>query len=177
VLSKKLKHPRQLLVHLLEEALGTEKKVEKLLPKLVKESNDERLANLFQEHLAATGKHIESLTQVLDSLDDKASAKSSAGVEGLQLELESMPGTGSADELGDLIVTSLAARIEHYEIASYETLIAVARALGEDSVVTLLQANLKDEQKMLSDAKATAKRLAPQAAEVAISEVALSAAK
>jgi ferritin-like metal-binding protein YciE len=51
------------------------------------------------------------------------------------------------------------ARIEHYEIASYEGLIAMAKGMGETKAARLLEGNLDDERSMLRDGKAVARRL------------------
>jgi ferritin-like metal-binding protein YciE len=54
--------------------------------------------------------------------------------------------------------------VEHYEIAAYESLIELARALGEREVQQLLERNLKEEKGMLADAAKHTRRLNEAAA-------------
>ena len=59
----------------------------------------------------------------------------------------------------DLFLTGAAARTEHYEIAAYTGLVALAEALGENAAADLLQVNLDEEKAMLGEVEKTATRL------------------
>ena len=63
----------------------------------------------------------------------------------------------------DGALASGATHVEHYEIATYEGLLAQAEAMGEEDVVALLQENLEQEQQTLGKVEATAVRLAQRA--------------
>ncbi len=52
-----------------------------------------------------------------------------------------------------------AARTENYEIAAYETLRRMAKALGEDDAVALLDENLKQEKDALNIVERIATRV------------------
>jgi ferritin-like metal-binding protein YciE len=60
--------------------------------------------------------------------------------------------------------TGAVARTEHYEIAAYEGLIAMARSLGESEAVGLLEENLKEEKETLRQAEKISKRLGKERA-------------
>jgi ferritin-like metal-binding protein YciE len=175
VMSKKLKHPRQLLVQELGDLLSTEETVERLLPEVAEEAKDERVVRSLQEHLSDTRVQIERLREILGSLDEDSDGKPSAGIEGLEKELRQLPTSGRFDEIGDLVLLGFVGRVEHYEIASYEAAIALARAVNESRIAELLSESLGEEKRMLSGAAASTRRLAPRAAKAAIAEVALSA--
>ena len=51
---------------------------------------------------------------------------------------------------------------ERYEITAYESLIAMARGLGERDVIELFEKNLKDEKETLREVESVAKRLAKE---------------
>jgi ferritin-like metal-binding protein YciE len=174
-MSKKLKHPRQLLVQELGDLLSMEETFERLLPDVAEEATDERVVRSLQEHLSDTRVQIERLREILCSLDEDSNGKPSAGVEGLGKELRQLPSSGRLDEIGDLVLLGFVARVEHYEIASYEAAIALARALNESQTAELLSESLGEEKRMLSGGAASTRRLAPRAAKAAIAEVALSA--
>jgi hypothetical protein len=58
------------------------------------------------------------------------------------------------DGLRDAAIIGSAQRVEHYEIAAYGTILAHARLLGLDEVVTLLEPTLEEEK--AADEKLTA---------------------
>ena len=70
-------------------------------------------------------------------------------------------------DLVDLVDTGAAARTEHYEIAAYEGLIPMARALEEREAVGLLEENLKQEKEALREVESVAKRLSKEHVKVA----------
>jgi ferritin-like metal-binding protein YciE len=80
------------------------------------------------------------------------------GFEGLKKEHDEMIGEVS-EGLVDMVDAGAAARTEHYEIAAYNGLIEMARALGERQAVGLLEENLKEEREALNDVESVAKKL------------------
>ena len=58
-----------------------------------------------------------------------------------------------------MVDAGAAARTEHYEIAAYNGLIEMARALGESEAVGLLEENLKEEREALHEVESVAKKL------------------
>ena len=60
-----------------------------------------------------------------------------------------------------------AARTENYEIAAYESLRRMAKGLGEEKAVELLDANLKDEKETLREVERIATRLSNERAKQA----------
>ena len=66
----------------------------------------------------------------------------------------------TAAGLIDLVDAGAAARTENYEIAAYESLRRMAKGLGEERAVDLLDANLKDEKERC----ATSRRSRPASA-------------
>jgi ferritin-like metal-binding protein YciE len=68
----------------------------------------------------------------------------------------------------DLVELGAAARTESYEIAAYEALRRMAKGLGEDQAVKLLDANLKDEKETLREVERIATRLSKESAKQSI---------
>jgi len=65
------------------------------------------------------------------------------------------------EDLIDVFHTDVIARTEHVEIAAYNGLYHLAKALGEDEVASLLRENLEQEEHALEQAEhALAKLLA-----------------
>jgi ferritin-like metal-binding protein YciE len=154
--------PRDLFLHELGDILDVERKlVGEVLPKLIGEVQDEKFRKGLQKHLEETKGHITNVEQVFDELGEQPKVEECIGFEGLKREQEKLVGEASED-LVDLVNTGAAARTEHYEIASYSGLIEMARALGEQNAVALLDENLKNEKQTLREVESVEKTLRDQ---------------
>jgi ferritin-like metal-binding protein YciE len=152
--------PRELFIHELRDVLYAEKTLEKALPKLAEEANDEELKAGFTEHLEQTKGHIENVKQVFEELGETARAQQCPGIDGIKAEHDEFMEEHEAEpEIKDLFLTGAGARAEHYEIAAYSGLIRLASSLGEERVVGLLEENLRDEQDALEKLEAAAERI------------------
>jgi ferritin-like metal-binding protein YciE len=154
--------PRDLFLHELGDILYVERKlVNEVLPKLIDEVQDKQFRTGLERHLEQTRGHITNVEQVFDELGEQAHEEECIGFEGLKKEQEKLVREAS-DDLIDLVNTGAAARTEHYEIAAYSGLIEMARALGEQNVVTLLDENLKEEKETLREVESVEKTLRDQ---------------
>lgn len=154
--------PRDLFLHELGDILYVERKLaDEVLPTLMEEVTDDELRTGFERHLRETEKHVENLEKAFRALGEEPHAEECIGFEGLKSEHDQLV-QESAPELIDLVDTGAAARTEHYEIAAYESLIAMARGLGERDVIELFEKNLKDEKETLREVESAAKRLAKE---------------
>jgi ferritin-like metal-binding protein YciE len=155
--------PKELFLHELGDILYVERALaEKTLPKLIDEVQDAEFKSGLQKHLEQTRKHVENVEQVFRSLDQEPKAETCIGFEGLKKEHEKMI-EESSPSLVDLVDLGAAARTENYEIAAYESLRRMAKALGEDQAVDLLDANLQDEKETLREVEKIATRVSNEA--------------
>jgi ferritin-like metal-binding protein YciE len=155
--------PRQLFLHELGDILFAERRLEKILPELQGQAQDEELRNGLAQHLQQTRVHVENVERVFDLLGEKPTAERCQGIEGIQQEREEHI-KEVAPELHDVFNVGAAARAEHYEIATYTGLVAMADAMGEADAVRLLEANLKQDQDTAGKLEKIGKRLSKQAA-------------
>lgn len=154
--------PRDLFLHELGDILYVEKKlVNEVLPTLIGQVQDTKFRKGLEKHLKETRGHVDNVEQVFDELGESPKTEECIGFEGLKKEQEKLVAESSED-LIDLVNTGAAARTEHYEIAAYESLIAMARGLGERDVIELFEKNLKDEKETLREVESVAKRLAKE---------------
>ncbi|MGH3092443.1 MAG: ferritin-like domain-containing protein [Gaiellaceae bacterium] len=159
--------PRELFLHELGDILYVERKLsDEVLPKLIGEVQDDELRKGLESHLEETRQHVMNVEQVFDTLGEEPQAEKCIGFEGLKKEHEQLVEEAGPD-LVDLVDTGAAARTEHYEIAAYEGLIPMARALEEREAVGLLEENLKQEKEALREVESVAKRLSKEHAKVA----------
>jgi ferritin-like metal-binding protein YciE len=154
--------PRELFLHELGDILYVERKlVNEVLPKLINEVQEDKFRKGLERHLDQTRGHITNVEQVFDELGEQAHEEECVGFEGLKKEQEKLV-SGASDDLVDLVNTGAAARTEHYEIAAYSGLIEMARALGEQNAVALLDENLKEEKQTLREVESVEKALRDQ---------------
>ena len=151
--------PRDLFLHELGDILYVEQKLtEEVLPKLIQEVQDPDFRKGLERHLDQTRGHITNLEQIFDSMGEQSETEKCLGFEGLKAEHDEMTSEVS-ESLIDLVDAGAAARTEHYEIAAYNGLIEMARALGESEAVGLLEENLKEEREALREVESVAKKL------------------
>jgi ferritin-like metal-binding protein YciE len=154
--------PRDLFLHELGDILYVERKLsDEVLPKLIGEVQDDELRKGLESHLEQTRQHVTNVEQVFDSLGEEPQAERCIGFEGLKKEHDQLLEEAGPD-LVDLVDTGAAARTEHYEIAAYEGLIPMARALDEREALGLLEENLKQEKEALREVESVAKRLSKE---------------
>ena len=151
--------PRDLFLHELGDILYVEKQlVSEVLPKLIGEVQDPKFRKGLEKHREETRTHITNVEQVFDELGERPKTEECIGFEGLKKEQEKLADEATED-LMDLVNTGAAARTEHYEIAAYTGLIEMARALGEQNAVSLLDENLKSEKQTLREVESIEKTL------------------
>jgi ferritin-like metal-binding protein YciE len=158
-----LSEPRQLFLHKLGDVLTAERTIAQMLPRLQQEAKDEKLTQGFKKHLEQTQKHVANVEKVFEEFGAQPESRPCPGIEGIKREHDQSVGEVSPRMI-DLFAAGAATSTEHYEIASYEGLITMAKALGKPRAAQLLETNMKQDQKMLTETKAIARRLSNKAA-------------
>ncbi len=155
--------PRKLFAYKLGMALSMERTVLSMLKEQGRKASDAELKEGLTAHVQETEQQIGNIEQAFSALGVKASRHSSASAEGLKQEAKELLGK-VPEELVDAIILGAATHTEHHEISTYEGLISMAEAMGEDDLVALLQENLEQEQAMLRQVQEKTQQLAPQLA-------------
>jgi len=157
--------PRDLFLHELGDIMYVEQKLStEVLPKLISEVTDEEFRETLEEHLEQTKGHLANVEKVFAELDETPHAEPCIGFEGLKAEHDKLLGEASS-QLVDSIDLGAAARTECYEIAAYEGLRRMAKAMGEDRAVELLDRNLEDEKDALKLVEKIATRVSKESAQ------------
>lgn len=136
---------KDLLISELKDLHSAETQLVKALPKMATAASSEELKSGFTEHLGQTRGHVDRLEQALKFLNAPARGRTCQAMKGLIEEGAEAIATKGPDAIRDANLIGAAQRVEHYEIAAYGTARAFAETLGEDSVVSLLQATLDEE--------------------------------
>ncbi len=154
--------PRELFLHELGDILYVERKLAgETLPKLIEEVNDEEFTTGLESHLKETRQHVSNVEKVFELLGEEPHEEECVGFEGLKKEHDQLV-EETSPSLIDLIDVGAAARTENYEIAAYEGLRRMAKGLGEDEAVELLDKNLKQEKDALREVEKIATRLSKE---------------
>ena len=160
--------PRELFIHELGDILYVEQQlVAKALPKLIDEVQDDELKAALEDHLTQTKRHVQNVTWVFEMIGEDAEPEPCIAFEGLSKEHAHMV-EETSDDLIDIVDLGAAARTENYEIAAYEILRRLAKALGEDEAVGLLDENLQQEKDALRIVERIATRVANEQAKAAV---------
>jgi ferritin-like metal-binding protein YciE len=142
-----VKTMKDLLIDELRDIYHAEKQLTRALPKLARAASNEQLKEAFTQHLEETRGQIERLEQVFELLDTRTRGKPCHAMEGLIEEAKEIMEMGLEPELLDVALIAAAQKVEHYEIAGYGTLVALAQASGFNEAAQLLQETLDEEKK------------------------------
>ena len=128
---------RDLFEDELKDIYWAEKALIKAIPKMVKNATSEELVSALNDHLEVTKGHVDRLEESFNILGKPARAKKCEAMAGLVKEAEEIMEDTEEGVVRDAGIISAAQKVEHYEIASYGTLCAFAKTLGEDEVISL----------------------------------------
>jgi ferritin-like metal-binding protein YciE len=137
---------RKLFVDELKDIYWAEKTLTKAIPKMIKNATSEELVDALSSHLEETQGHVTRLEEVFEAIGEKAVAKKCEAMDGLTKEAEEIMQDTEKGVVRDAGIIAAGQKVEHYEIATYGTLISFAKTLGEDEAVTLLQSTLEEEK-------------------------------
>lgn len=141
-----IKSIEELFIHELSDIYSAEKQLTKALPRLAKAAASDTLAAAFSAHLEETQGQIERIDQVVDVLDIRLKRIKCAAMEGLIEEGKEIIDTIDSGPLRDAALIGGAQKVEHYEIAAYGTLCALAKELGYKDALPLLLETLEEEK-------------------------------
>lgn len=144
--SKDIKSMDDLFLHTLQDVYYAENQIVKALPKLIDKATNRELTTGLRDHLRETENQVARLEQVFEKLGHKPKGVDCPAIDGLIKEADEVAGEVDDKKVLDAAIIGSAQAVEHYEMSRYGTLIAWAKELGHDNVVSLLNANLKEEK-------------------------------
>lgn len=141
----------------LKDIYWAEKALVKTLPIMHKNASSPALKSAIDGHLKETMSQVKRIEGVFDSLGRKASAAKCDAMDGILKEGKDILKETKPGAVRDAGIIAASQKVEHYEIASYGTLITFARQLGHKEAAKLLAETLKEEKKCDSDLSNLAK--------------------
>jgi len=131
----------------LKDIYFAEKHILEALPKMQKAATTEELQEAFEDHHLMTQKQISRLEKVFKSIHEKPEAKKCDAIIGIVKESENIiKETEEGTMTRDAALIIAAQKVEHYEIATYGGLVALAETLELYKAADLLQTTLDEEE-------------------------------
>jgi len=152
--SKDIKSMEDRFLHTLQDVYYAENQIVKALPKMIDKATNRQLSADLRSHLKETEGQVKRLEQVFAKLGKDPKGVDCPAIDGLIKEADEVAGEVDDSKVLDAAILGSAQAVEHYEMSRYGTLIAWAKEIGHDGVVSLLNANLKEEK--AADKKLTA---------------------
>lgn len=138
---------QEFILDSLKDIYWAEKHLTKALPKLLKAATSEELKQAFQEHTTVTQEQVARLEQVFEILGKKPQAKKCEAMEGLTKEAESIiEETEKGSKTRDVALIMAAQKVEHYEIATYGSLVQITKTMGMTEISDILAETLAEEK-------------------------------
>ncbi len=112
-----------------------------------KAATTEELKNAIGAHLTQTEEHVARLEEVFELMGKKAQAKKCDAMEGLLKEGDSIvEETETGSMTRDVGIIMAAQKVEHYEIATYGSLVTLAKTMGMTEAADILHQTLQEEK-------------------------------
>lgn len=134
------------LIDWLNDAYAMERSLEVMLRKQADNEEAHRaVRDRARIHLDETEAHAERVAECLTMLDAKPSTFKSATGQVMEMAKGMMTKMSSDERVKDFLAAYGA---EYFEVACYKALIAAANVAGAESIVPLLDKNLKEDEAM-----------------------------
>jgi ferritin-like metal-binding protein YciE len=156
---------QELYIDELRDLYNAETQLVRALPKMAKASSSDQLREAFENHLRETSEHVSRLEEIFEQLEEKPSGKKCRGMEGLVKEGAETMEEEYGDNVMDAAIIGAAQRVEHYEMAGYGTVRAMAELLGRNQDVSLLEQTLEEEKQADKKLTELSRDINPKAAE------------
>ena len=136
---------RDLFIHSLSDIYSAEKQMTKSLQKMARASTNPDLRAAFEKHLEETQGQIQRIDRIVEMSGIKLKRVKCVAMEGLVEEGQEVIDEIEKGPVLDTALIASAQKVEHYEIASYGSLIAMGKQLEEGAAAKLLAETLKEE--------------------------------
>jgi ferritin-like metal-binding protein YciE len=136
----------KLMIDQLRDAYSAEKQALRAMPRMAKKATSQALKDAVGMHVEQTEHQVERLEQALEQLGGRAGRKVCEGMRGIIEEGQSELEEHDKGPLLDTVIVAALQRVEHYEIAAYGTMAALAKAAGQREVAALMAETLQEEK-------------------------------
>jgi ferritin-like metal-binding protein YciE len=136
----------KLMVEQLRDAYSAEKQALRAMPRMMKKASTQSVKDALQMHVEQTEGQVERLEKALEMLGGRPGRKVCEGMRGIIEEAQGELEEHEKGPLMDALIIAGQQRVEHYEIAAYGTMVAMAKACGQKELANLLAETLAEEK-------------------------------
>ncbi len=148
----KIRSPQQLLVHELQAIQDAEKQASQALQKIQKEVENTQLRKMIEQRMKQGERVLQDVQKGLEKLNGKSNGVQNVAARGLIQESEKLLKEIQDPEMKQAAVIAGAQKLEHYCIAAWGTVKAMASECGEKELAQSMERALKEgyewDQKM-----------------------------
>lgn len=143
----------EVVAEAMSELRSAEAQVARIYPSLRAKVASEELRLAIEDHIDEMTGQIARIEQILRQFDMPAPAQRCAAMPGLVADVKRLVAANPRGAWLDAALVTALQKIEHFEIATYGSIVAHVEALGFDGPLNLLQKSLDEEKAM--DARLT----------------------
>lgn len=140
----------ELLMLELQEIHSAENQLSRMLPRLAKAAESEKLQQMLEQRLQQGERLVQSLETVFDEMESSPGRKKNVAAEGLINDMREHVQEIEEGPALDTVLIGAIQKTEHYCIAAWGTARALAQAVGQQSTVDAMQRAL-DEGKTMDE--------------------------
>lgn len=153
----------ELYIHELTDMLSAERQLVDALAEQAENASNAQLKKAIESHRAQTEKQVERLERCFEEIGEEPEETECKGIRGLVEEYQTfVEEEEPSEDILDHFTCGAAAKVEQYEIKSYESLIELAESMEHTQAVKLLNQSLKEEQATLEKMEKFGEKLQPQ---------------
>jgi ferritin-like metal-binding protein YciE len=137
---------QDLFVDTLRDIYSAEKQILRALPKLARAAKADELREAFETHRDQTEDQVDRLERIFEMIGRRTAGPACEAMEAMLSAGEEIIAAYRDSDALDAGLIAAGQEVEHYEISRYRSLRALARDMGLDDAVTLLDETLKEEK-------------------------------
>ncbi|MFC7399020.1 ferritin-like domain-containing protein [Chelatococcus sp. GCM10030263] len=134
-----IQSPQELLVHELHDIEDAETQAAQALQKHMKEVQNDELREMLEERLKQGETLLEDVRQCLQKLNGKSKGTRNSAARGLIEEAEKLAKEVKSPEMKQAVIIAGAQKLEHYCIAAWGTVKAIANEVGQQELGEIMQ--------------------------------------
>lgn len=143
-----MQSPTDLFIHELSDVYSAEQIVLDMLQQASARVRGTELRQAIEHHAQETRRHISSIEGVFQTLGAQPHSIVCHAAEGLRQSLQEAISANPSEAVLDGVIAGGASKTEYLEVASYNVLVQMARAMGRTDIAETLQQNLEQENAM-----------------------------
>jgi ferritin-like metal-binding protein YciE len=164
-----IQSPQELLVHELHDIEDAEMQASQALKKHMKEVENDELRQMLEQRLQQGERLLKDVQQCLQKLNGKSQGTRNSAARGLIEEAEKLAREVQSPEMKQAVIIAGAQKLEHYCIAAWGTVKAMAGEVNQPELGEIMQRALDEGYRWDEEMSRIAEsRINPEAIEAAV---------